>query len=270
MAKWKMMIGNAKHRTCLPGTKTSITHHLANKQAPQQGNTPLAAINGYKWEGNMADGVDGPYTEADAVFYVPTVTPMIPGGIQELATWVGIGGLHTNDDLVQAGVVQSYNTGLTPANYAFYEDYPQENAMIINCPTNNPHSNTPCKIAPGDRMQVQVKYTDYYYVGDGTQGWYFSLQDAYPNADTANAEWVIELPDPSVAQLMQFQPITFYGMGDTQGNGVYTGPYWQTHDYLVLLGYYTDDVLATIGPLEYNTTYGPPDDSNTIYFQQCC
>jgi hypothetical protein len=56
-------------------------------------------------------------------------------------------------------------------------------------------------------------------------------------------------------------------MGDTQADGTYTGPYWQNHDYFVP-HYSNNDNLCTIGPLEYDTAWGPPNDSNTISFKQ--
>ena len=264
MTKWKLMIGNAKHRTCLHEANNNISQHLGSKHAPQSGKIPFAQINQYSWAGYKADGADGPYTEADAVFYVPTVTT-IPNYAEDLWTWVGVGGFY--GPLVQAGVVQSNNdsyVGPTP-NYAFYENYPSEIEQTINCPTNNPHSNTPCIIAPGDRMQVEVKYTNYFYVGDGTQQWYFSLQGGGPNASETTAEWIVEYPDCPTADIMKFQPITFYGMGDTESNGTYTGPYWQTNDYYTLLQCVSPySIAAYPGPLIYNTTYGPPNNSNTI------
>lgn len=123
-----------------------------------------------------------------------------------------------------------------------------------------------CTSFPG---QCNKLHSDYYYVGDGTQGWYFSYTEPYPSTDyayTTTAEWIVEQPCPEICALTDFQSVTFYGMGDTQGNGTYTGPYWQTHDYAILCRYLTNIPFISLGPLNYDTTYGPPNDSNTIYW----
>jgi hypothetical protein len=198
-------------------------------------------------------------------FYVPTVTQQ-QNTPEMISAWVGLGGKY-GYPLNQAGVLQSHALGLNPANFAWYESYPSS-LSIVYCPTNNPHATTPCAIAPGDRMQVQVLYTQYYYVGDGTQGWYFSVQNGGGNANQGTAEWVVEDSGCPNAELMKFQPITFYGMGDTEWNGTYTGPYWQTYDNHYLKACVSPyHVVADDSPLQYDTTYGPPDDSGTIYWE---
>jgi hypothetical protein len=274
MAKWKMMIGNSKHRTCLHEAYPKLTQQPANKHAPQSGKSPLAQLYSTSWTGFVADGADGPYYEADAVFYVPTVTALSES--QTVWTWVGLGG-SIAAPLVQAGVVQSNNdsnyVGPIP-NYAFYENTTangQGTAQVAFCKANG--QNYACPIYPGDRMQVQVQNdvgnAEYYYIGNGTRDWYFGLFVSGPNADEGTAEWIVELPyyNCPLADLMKFQPITFYGMGDTETNGTYTGPYWQTNDYFVEHACVSPfPQLSHPGPLIYDTTYGPPDDSNTIYW----
>jgi hypothetical protein len=68
MAKWKMMIGNSKHRTCLHEANSKITQLLTNKQTLQPGITPLSVVYDFNWGGFVAETASGPYTEVDAVF----------------------------------------------------------------------------------------------------------------------------------------------------------------------------------------------------------
>jgi hypothetical protein len=258
LEKWQTLAGNATHHICGHLIDSGRKHAL---QADGSTRTGIASGN---WSGNVADGTSGPYTEADTVYYVPQVNLSGPAGYA--SAWVGLGG-YKNNNLTQTGIDASKDPSTGNAIYdawvenlaATYKDSPScgPNVCILESQY--------YPVSPGDRIQVQVSQ-NYMYIGNGGNGtdghnWTFSATyGPYPNNSTA--EWLVEdygLP----YRLDNFGSVTFYGMGDTQSNGAYTGPYWQTHDYFLQEDNEGIGML-TIGPLQYNTTFGPPNDSNTI------
>lgn len=255
-AKWAMLVENAKHHVC--------GNHYDDRAHGEHYDFHNPSDN---WDGNYSNGSDGPYTEVDTVFHVPTVASNSPGGLG--AIWVGLGGVG-NSNLVQTGVSFSKNSDGTSTYQAWVENI----AATSGNPCGSAGDQTrPCYLAwsyypvsPGDQIQVRVTGNDM-YVANGTTGHKWSYEVAYgPQPNESTADFIIERPGGY--DLPNFGTATFYGMGAT-GHAGYNGPYWQTHDYFTLVA--CDNFLCTgthnlinIGSLIYNTTFGPPNDSNSL------
>lgn len=138
---------------------------------------------------NKVVGVQGSWV-------VPTIaSPGSPGAMA--ATWVGIGGVGSND-LVQAGVDENVASGSTSIQ-PWWEMLPAPSTQV----TLAPHST----ISPGDAMFVQILYVG--LTSGGYQQWSFLLRDnttasmwtgtetcgAGCTASTfSTAEWIEETP----------------------------------------------------------------------------
>ncbi len=259
LAKWESIVDSAGQHVC---------GHLVDGKRISGGRNRTYGYPTLNWAGNVADGVDGPYSEADAVYYVPTIASNSPVGVS--AEWVGIGGAGGvipggGDGLTQAGVDAIKNSNGSTTYEAWVENLL---ATYKDSPTCGPNvcilESQYYPVTAGDRIQVVVTQNQM-YIGDGGSSSHgsWSFEATYgPYPDDKTAEWIVEAYEYP-GNLCNFQSVTFYGMGDTQGNGTYTGPFWQTHDFTKLQNNNGQN-LVSVGPLIYNTTFGPPDDSNEI------
>jgi peptidase A4-like protein len=190
-----------------PVTGLSLTGHLMSRDSPLTLATAVITGTSTNWAGyaycpafngtgcpapaatNKVLGVQGSWV-------VPTIaSPGNPGAMA--ATWVGIGGVGSND-LVQAGVVESIASGSTSIQ-PWWEMLPAPSTQV----TLSPHST----ISPGDVMFVQILYLG--LTSGGYQQWSFLLRDnttasmwagtetcgAGCTASTfSTAEWIEETP----------------------------------------------------------------------------
>jgi len=244
----------------------SSAHHFT-PQAPSPNCNPYNLVGDNTWTGNITVNAvtdsnctqNNRYIEADAVFYVPCMDQYsIPGSE---ASWVGLGG-YNNTNLVQAGTeidtYLDYSSGYT---YSYYY------AWTENTAASNSYTVYLFDVNCNDRMQVYVYDYNGTYIIDHNTGDYNYTSNG-PAASTDTAEWIVERPSffcdttctPSA--LASFQSETFYGMGTTVGSGYcsscYVSPAEVDHDFLNM------DGRTNIGPLAYDTAWGPPNYKNTI------
>lgn len=250
LEKWKTIVAGSGEHVC--GVKDSGKKHNFQKRISVDKN----------WSGNYANGSSGPYTEADAVFFVPTVASNSPTGYT--AAWVGLGGIN-NNNLTQAGVDFTKDINRNIIYDAWVENlaatYADNSCGPDVCIVSH-------QVQPGDRIQVKITQNDMYIGSSNGSGWHAELKYG-PNPNNSTAEWIVEDYEPQYWGLDNFGSVTFYGLGDTQANGTYTGPYWQTHDY-ALQENNAYCGMVYIGPLQYNTVWGPPNDSNTMSYNPNC
>lgn len=173
-------------------TQSTITVRVADSTSQTATATMTIAITdppttmdrSVNWSGYTLNG--GPFTSASGTFTVPSLTTTSPNA--EVAEWVGIDGA-TNQDLIQAGVLESYNPrfGTTTAQ-AWWEILP-DFATNISLP-----------VQPGNTVTVTITQ------GQGTQwtirilnestGQSFTTTQSYAGAATS-AEWILEAPTSS-------------------------------------------------------------------------
>jgi hypothetical protein len=149
------------------------------------------------WAGYAARG--GTFTSVSATWTVPRLALGGPFGAD--ATWVGIGGVRT-DDLIQAGTQQSVTSAGTVTYHAWIETLPE---------TSHP---VPLTVLPGDSVTVSVERQD----GDT---WLISfvnltsgktLERTLQYASRLNsAEWIEEAPFAGrrVLPISEFGSLTF-------------------------------------------------------------
>jgi Peptidase A4 family len=163
-----------------PGTPASVTSSSSN------------------WSGYAANG--GTFTSVTATWTVPTVSASSSGAD---ATWVGIGGLTTND-LIQAGTQAMVDGGGTVEYSAWIEMLPQSSR------------NVPLTVSAGDSVTVTITQqsgNDWLIAmkNNTTNGTYnVTVQYASSNS---SAEWVQEAPSigRGLVSLDQFGTVQFSG-----------------------------------------------------------
>ena len=139
------------------------------------------------WAGYEDTGAGAQFTEVTGSWVVPTVAENPYG---DSSTWVGIDGIQSQGDLVQAGTDQSW-TASGYLYYAWYELLPQASVELG-------------VVAPGDHITVKIDE-----VQTGT--WTISVDDLTQDTDWTNsvsysapgtsAEWVEEAPTLSYANV---------------------------------------------------------------------
>jgi hypothetical protein len=261
---WQNTVRAMKHHVC-SGTLTRYSNAFATSAQSTHQLAPTCNpynLNSNIWTGNIAvnASTDGSckqgnqYTEADAVFYVPCVKPGSPTGVE--SSWVGLGGWG-NKNLVQAGSHSEIWYDIFGGTHYNYYAWTQNLAASstetwlfgVNC---------------NDRMQVFVYHSNETYLVDHNSGNYNTTTTG-PTASSATAEWIVERPSScdifgnncNPQSLADFQSETFYGMGTSSTQG-YLSPHDIDHDYSNMSG------KTNIGGLAYNTSWGPPNYSNTI------
>ena len=194
------------------------------------------------WAGYEDTGTGARFTEVTGSWVVPAVSQATFG---DSSTWVGIDGIQSHGDLVQAGTDQSWS----PAGalyYAWYELLPEASVELG-------------LVFPGDHITVKIDET--------TAGkWAISVDDLTKNTNWANsvsynapgtsAEWVEEAPtlssDNSVEPLADFGTVQFSNMA-VQGPG--TASATGSPIYMV-------DTSSHI--VAYPTQYDPSTDSFSV------
>lgn len=165
----------------------------APPQAPTAVNSGAGSNVSYNWAGYEATG--GTFTSVSGTWTVPSVP--IASSTEADATWVGIGGVNSQD-LIQAGTQAVINGSGAPAYQAWYEMLPNATQQI------------PLTVSPGDSISTSLTET--------SQGeWSLSLRDnttaqsyqtslAY-NSSLSSAEWIEEMPSDGSS----FVPVDDFG-----------------------------------------------------------
>ncbi|MFZ5855106.1 MAG: G1 family glutamic endopeptidase [Chloroflexota bacterium] len=176
------------------------------------------------WAGYVAAG--GPFSLVTGTFTVPTIRPSTTRS--DVATWVGIGGVAGNDQLIQAGAWETYDpaTGQTPDVYAWWEVWPALPAQRVAVP-----------VSEGDTLTVSIWREAsgrwMIVIVNDTQGLVTGAEADYQGA-AWSAEWIVEaaidLTTGAQLPLAGFTPVSFSGIGFT-GSETSTFPLW-TYDLM--------------------------------------
>jgi hypothetical protein len=160
------------------------------------------------WAGYTSTG--GYYTSVSASWTVSS--PSIGRRLTSDATWVGIGGISTND-LIQAGTQNIVLPNGQVQTTAFYETLPNPSQVI-----------TSLNVEPGDNVSVlvnQVSQDEWLIkIKNTTTNQIFSTTVNYASSNSS-AEWIEEDPSTNSLNMLpldNFGTITFNSV-DTTDNG---------------------------------------------------
>ena len=165
----------------LPQPALAQTQHIAQQSNAAAVDLVMAqnSIAAYNWAGYVAD--TDSYSGVSAEWIVPAVGVSANGAD---ATWVGIGGVSTND-LIQAGTEALPNGAGGTTYAAWLEVLPQDSQMV------------PLHIAPGDSVSVTISRTgqDLWLISfqNNTTGQSYERRVAYQSS-LSSAEWIEEMP----------------------------------------------------------------------------
>ncbi len=172
-----------------PGTAPSVT---------QPGTPASVTSSSSNWSGYAANG--GTFTSVTATWTVPTVSATSSGAD---ATWVGIGGL-TSNDLLQAGTQAMVDGSGTVEYSSWVEMLPQSSR------------NVPLSVSAGDSVTVTITQqsgNDWLIAmkNNTTNGGY-SVTVQYSSSNSS-AEWVQEAPSVGrgLISLDEFGTVKFSG-----------------------------------------------------------
>jgi len=172
-----------------PGTAPSVT---------QPGTPASVTSSSSNWSGYAANG--GAFTSVTATWTVPTVSATSSGAD---ATWVGIGGL-TSNDLLQAGTQAMVDGSGTVEYSSWIEMLPQSSR------------NVPLSVSAGDSVTVTITQ-------QGGNDWLIAMKNNTTNgsysvtvqysSSNSSAEWVQEAPSVGrgLISLDQFGIVKFSG-----------------------------------------------------------
>jgi hypothetical protein len=174
-----------------------------NSTAPNVGSNG----NSRNWSGYVSD--NGSYTSITGTWTVPQVTSS--GHTSTDATWVGIGGVSSND-LIQSGTQNVINPSGQVTTTAFYELLPN-GATPITSLTVNPGDSVTITISQQSSGQWLISFKD------NTSGQNYKNTVSY-NSSLSSAEWIEEAPSNgvSVLPLDNFDSVQF-SSGSTTQNG---------------------------------------------------
>jgi len=160
---------------------------------PSPALAPAAATSrSTNWSGYAADG--GPFTSVTGTWVVPSVAATAAGAD---ATWVGIGGLDT-EDLIQAGTMATVTGNGSVTYEAWIEMLPDSARMI------------PLSVSAGDSVTVTIteRSADRWLLAlkNNTSGGTYNITVPYQST-RSSAEWVQEAPSTSRGIL----PLSMFG-----------------------------------------------------------
>lgn len=179
-------------------TSGSRTSSLASRQYSQTTN----------WAGYAATG--NSFSAISASWRVPTISGSEDTSAD--ATWIGIGGI-TSDDLIQVGTQNVISSDGDVSATAFYEMLP-DTSVDIPTVTINPGDSVSTSIDEVDSGKWQIT------ISDNTDGHSFTAEVAYSSSESS-AEWIEEDPSDGDGQqipLDSFGTVDFTG-GETTENG---------------------------------------------------
>lgn len=179
------------------GSPSTNTGGPTSPQAPVP---PADAATGQSpsrnWSGYAATG--GKFTAVSATWTVPNVSPQTSGTD---ATWIGIGGVETND-LIQAGTQAIVESGQVVYS-AIWETLPDVAQPV------------PLAINAGDQITVSIaqqeRGTWQISISDATNGQSWTKSVKYDSAHSS-AEWIEEAPSTgrlAILPLDSFGSVTF-------------------------------------------------------------
>lgn len=189
-----------------PATQKGVqtyTTNSNNSTAPNVG----ANGNSRNWSGYIAD--NGNYTSVTGTWTIPQ--PTTSGHTATDATWVGIGGVSSND-LIQAGTQNVVSPSGQVSTTAFYELLPTASTSINTVP-----------VKPGDSITVTItqQSSGQWLINfiDNTTNQNYQTTMTY-DSSLSSAEWIEEAPSNgvSVLPLDNFGTIQF-SSGSTTQNG---------------------------------------------------
>src|SRR5688500_3817045 len=190
--------------------KISATVQPAARRSPAADPRPGLAAAGQtsrstNWSGYAADG--GTFTSVTGTWNVPSVSTATVGAD---ATWVGIGGLDT-EDLIQAGTMANVTGDGSVTYQAWIEMLPDSARMI------------PLSVTAGDSITVTIteRSPDRWLIAlkNNTTGGTYSRTVDYQST-RSSAEWVREAPSTSRGIV----PLSFFGaVRFTDGTAVRDG-----------------------------------------------
>jgi len=163
-----------------PHTTTPSNPNTTSPSTNPESINTAAQTTSANWAGYIASG--GSYTSVSGSWTVgnPSDTEMSSAD----ATWVGIGGVSSND-LIQVGTQNVVEDGQVQTS-AFYELLPYSSVPISSI-----------NVSPGDSISASVTETspDEWNVSitDNTSGSTFSTQVSY-DSSLSSAEWIEEAP----------------------------------------------------------------------------
>ena len=176
-------------------------------QFPTASNAPSGTGTSYNWSGYQATG--GSYTSVSGTWNVPSVSS--PSANTADATWVGIGGV-TSNDLIQAGTQTLIGAGGQIAYQAFYEMLPGVAQSV------------PLSVHAGDSVSASITQTSagewLITVRDNTTQQSYQTTVSYASK-LSSAEWVEEMPSTvgnAFIPIDNFNTISFTG-GSAIENG---------------------------------------------------
>jgi len=173
-------------------------------------NIGLSKNTSINWAGYLA--TNGSYNGIGASWTIPTITGTTGTSISADDTWVGIGGVNS-EDLIQAGT-QAMNEGNGSINYtAWYELLPSDMVQV------------PLVVSPGNSIVVSLienssnLWTINFHNNTTNQSYSTSVNYTSSNA---SAEWIEEMPtlssNNSLIPLDNFGSVQFTGGYVIQNN----------------------------------------------------
>jgi hypothetical protein len=197
------------------------------------------------WAGYEDAGQGAQFTEVTASWVVPTVSQ---DNFGDSSTWIGIDGISSHNDLIQAGTDQSSSpSGLL--YYAWYELLPDASLELGT-------------VFPGDHITAKIDQTSVGHwtisVDDLTQGQVWTEPVTY-SAPGTSAEWVEEAPtlstDNSIETLANFGTVQFSNLAvEGPGTSSATGsPIYMVNNSSQIIAYPTE---YDPGTDSFNVVYG--------------
>jgi hypothetical protein len=191
-----------------------ISHNLRKKPVKQSDGSYLGGV----WSGSGAN--TGTWTSVIGYWKIPTVSkPSEPQGTEggwNSSSWLGLDGMFTSDDVLQAGIQQKVSGSGAATYVAWYEWFaPQQpNSPPYIWQVNIP--NFP--VSPGQQVYCSVQYNAKVsgaisFANEAT-GQHFAITLAPPPGATFNGssyEWIMEAPDGGepTSALPKFTPVVF-------------------------------------------------------------
>jgi len=197
-----------------------------------KGNLPTKVSNttNTSWLGTVLSGAgqnSKTYTGVLGNWTIPTVSkpPEAQGteGGWHSSSWIGIDGMFTSNDVLQAGIDQRVDANGNASYFPWYEWYvPNDGSGLPGYIYETVIPNFPVK--PGDVIFCFCYYQGHtagnIIMANDTNGSYFNITLAPPAApgksspatfNGSSVEWIMEAPDggEDISSLPQFTPVTF-------------------------------------------------------------
>jgi hypothetical protein len=158
----------------------------------------IPVLGSSNWSGYYVG--NGPFTQVSGTFSVTSLDAAATSD-DEMAEWVGIGGVASGDNLIQAGIVEY----LDPTNPNLFYIQP---AFEIVPADPEPIAITSVAVAPGDQVTVAIQQITGTSWGitltDDTNGESFTTDQTYTGPGVT-AEWIVEAP--GTGDLAAFDPV---------------------------------------------------------------